>query len=165
MDVKPILKKPSFAVTDKKDGADHEQGQKRKMKWDEKNLKDNADYMEANPKMKIDEPDTPFVDYRIEDDEELAEDEKREIEQEGDEQDPEQRMNARLVILETKLQSVATQNDGESTPPRKTSQEEHDAEFKLKRKAVYADEGVKFRDLLKRGMADEDEDEDEEDAE
>eukprot|EP01059_Diplonema_ambulator_P001486 TRINITY_DN1125_c0_g1_i2.p2 TRINITY_DN1125_c0_g1~~TRINITY_DN1125_c0_g1_i2.p2 ORF type:complete len:158 (+),score=73.34 TRINITY_DN1125_c0_g1_i2:1219-1692(+) len=152
-EVKPILKKTSIVEGKVPDAAD-----KRHMKWDEKNLKENADYMEANPKTKIEEPDTPFVKYDMENDEELADDERKEVELEGDDtQDPGQRMNARMVILESKLKDVVEHPD--STSPHGTP-EAHDKDFKLKRKAVYADEGAKFKDLLKRGACDDD-DEDE----
>ena len=40
--------------------APNEQGKKRHIQWDENNLRTNEEYAAANPKMKIDEPKTPF---------------------------------------------------------------------------------------------------------
>ena len=189
----PILKRtslvgppppPSESAAASASGPSAERRNSRKMQWDEDNLAENKAYMDSNPKMKILEPDTPFVDYSMDRDEELI---KEEAEEEAREQeaaataaaalplpasasaaqDNGQVVHARLVMLNSKLASLAGQqaeeeegveaegggagvsssssavkrgSDACSTPPQKT-QADHDAEFKMKRRAVYADEG------------------------
>ena len=163
MSAKPILKKSSLSdvpvvpTTASNDPRRH-------MKWDEDNLRENAEYMEANPKMKIDEPDTPFVEYNIDNDAEMQEDERREqmegVTHEVNVAEADGNLQARLVMAGARLQDMSERQECEPdlsqgsshtdpppqpcTPPQKSAAEQHDEEFKLKRKAVYADEGAKY---------------------
>ena len=139
MSVKPILKHGTSFV----DGT-HQVADSRHMKWDEGNLKENQEYMDNNPKMKIDEPDTPFVEYKMEDDQELKHDEEtEELEKRRKleiEKHTEIDIHARLVMAEAKLNKHVDKTDDVTTPTEK----DKEADFKNKRRAVYADEGAKY---------------------
>eukprot|EP01062_Namystynia_karyoxenos_P071701 TRINITY_DN67354_c0_g1_i1.p1 TRINITY_DN67354_c0_g1~~TRINITY_DN67354_c0_g1_i1.p1 ORF type:complete len:229 (+),score=69.70 TRINITY_DN67354_c0_g1_i1:69-689(+) len=147
--------------------------------WDEENLAENAAYMAANPKQKIDEPPTPYNRYQMEDDADLQEGLQRQGSVEAVEAPTQSEMDARMQMVGALLQhSAATESkqcdggDGAESPPRvaqgeeegEAAQAERDhEEFKMKRRAVYAAEGASFKALLQKGGAVDDDDEDEDD--
>eukprot|EP00659_Diplonema_papillatum_P004026 gene4026-6258_t len=116
--------------------------------------------------MKIDEPPTPYNDYHMDKDHELSKDLSDEDKNQAgfdSAHATESELHARLVMAGSALEgggdpAVAQDEEGASTPEAKAAKE-HEEEFKKKRKAVYADEGAKFKELLKNGVPLSDEDE------
>eukprot|EP01065_Artemidia_motanka_P040154 TRINITY_DN4981_c0_g1_i2.p1 TRINITY_DN4981_c0_g1~~TRINITY_DN4981_c0_g1_i2.p1 ORF type:complete len:231 (+),score=79.72 TRINITY_DN4981_c0_g1_i2:70-693(+) len=149
-----------------------------RMRWDEENLQENAAYMAANPKMKIDEPPTPYNRYAMEEDRDLQEAEavlRREGSQEMEGGPTAAQLEARMCMVGAALQAAAGASpqpeqaeDGEgdvaaaAAAPRVAGEGERNPteEFKNKRRAVYAAEGASFKALLSKGGADDDEDDD-----
>ncbi|CAD2213434.1 hypothetical protein AGDE_01722 [Angomonas deanei] len=134
---------------------------KRQVVWDEQNLSENAEYQRTHPvTMHIDEPKTPYV--HLDDDVEDDEDEH------GKKWDP--TINA--YVKEAK-ERVLSEKTGPAAPVKggrpmlapgttdgRLGQEQHDRQFKSLRKAVYADEGAKFKALLAQNSDNDDEDND-----
>lgn len=138
---------------------------RKKVEWDENNLEENAEYQRLHPvTMHIDEPKTPFA--HIDDDVARAMDEEDE-----EHWDPE--VNAYVKQLKEKISGT---RDGPVAPidakgrPRlalgtvtgELTEEKAKKDFTKMRKAVYADEGAKFRAMLAKANAEDEEDEDEE---
>lgn len=150
---------------------------RKQVVWDESNLAQNEEYRRLNPVlMKIDEPKTPFChdDGSYVDDEAHAESDGEDGGLKDGTWDPKVNYLARRVKNETPmvrvddLPEVHTPADCETSGQKERkrpklvikseadvlsrSQElekrQHDAEFRAMRKAVYADEGAKFKKLL-----------------
>eukprot|EP00756_Hemistasia_phaeocysticola_P058949 Hpha_TRINITY_DN35633_c0_g1::TRINITY_DN35633_c0_g1_i1::g.68553::m.68553/K16833/PPP1R2, IPP2; protein phosphatase inhibitor 2 len=183
-EVRGILKRSASGriVIPEPESAPGEEGENRHAKWDERNLQENAEYMAANPKQKIDEPPTPFNHYEMEKDDDLQEGLQREGSLGAGEIEAHQ-MEARLAMvgaaLETRvaasLQAAAGLHAGEGDAEAPEGEDEEaegeqepkvtEEEFKAKRRAVYAAEGKSFKELLRQqAAADYDDDDDDEAA-
>jgi hypothetical protein len=152
--------------------------ERKRVVWDESNLTDNEEYRKLHPvTMKIDEPKTPFH----HDEGQYVDDDTAE---EGAEEargtwDPKVNDLARRVKQETPL--VREEVHHATTPPQgaiakgakrpslvvqsepdalagsqRLDERQHEAEFRAMRKAVYADEGAKFKQLLHSTVDDDD---------
>ncbi|CCW59541.1 unnamed protein product [Phytomonas sp. EM1] len=140
---------------------------KRHVEWDEANLIANAEYHRLHPVTKpIDEPKTPYV-YGDDGGMDTDEDERKEAPHD-DSWDP----STNLFVRKLK-EKIQDSTDGKPVAPISSSgrpmllpgtatgeleKKKHEHEFKMMRRAVYADEGIKFREMLARKHDDDDED-------
>eukprot|EP00796_Vickermania_ingenoplastis_P000905 gene905-532_t len=141
---------------------------KKKVEWDEQNLEKNAEYQRLHPvTMHIDEPKTPYA--HIDDDVARAMDEE-------DEEHWDPKVNAYVKQIKERITGA---RDGPVAPiDAKTGrpqlavgtvtgellEEKAKKDFSNMRKAVYADEGAKFRAMLAKANAEVDEDEEQDTA-
>lgn len=139
--------------------------ERKKVEWDEKNLEENAEYQRLHPvTMHIDEPKTPYA--HIDDDVAKAMDEEDE-----EHWDPE--VNEYVRQLKEKISGT---RDGPVAPvdPKtgrpqlalgtvtgELAEKKSKTDFTKMRKAVYADEGAKFRAMLAKAQEEEEEDDEE----
>jgi len=114
--------------------------------FDEETIAEQMKEREENPKMKIDEPDTP---YRYAQDGDTDEEDQAPT---ATAAHTNSELHARLVMAASALEKQPSENDGE-LPQTMSSHEE----FEMKRKAVYADEGKSFKELLAKGIPEEEE--------
>eukprot|EP00656_Telonema_subtile_P027672 TRINITY_DN29801_c0_g1_i1.p1 TRINITY_DN29801_c0_g1~~TRINITY_DN29801_c0_g1_i1.p1 ORF type:complete len:166 (+),score=48.06 TRINITY_DN29801_c0_g1_i1:164-661(+) len=160
----------------------------KRVVWDESNLNDNAEWQAANPvTMKIDEPKTPYEPDRAMDEEGNFVDSDDEHHKskvnpgsstaaENPEWDENTRDFARRARAEAPVVHTPTYdaNQGatdfkkgglslDTSAPANDShaEEQHKAEFQHMRKAVYADEGAKFKAMLANAKNLEDEEDEE----
>lgn len=136
--------------------------QRKRVVWDEGNLANNEEYRKLHPvTMKIDEPKTPYHPS-------VAIEEEGTFDEEHIEKgtwDPEVNAIARKVKLEAPLERTELPAAQPSAKAAKKGvslslapvipeqaehhdKQQHEAQFKSMRKAVYADEGKQFRALL-----------------
>nr|CCC89907.1 unnamed protein product [Trypanosoma congolense IL3000] len=148
---------------------------RKRVMWDEKNLEDNEEYRRAHPvTMHITEPKTPFEYGReYEEDFEDAMDRNSDVDTSASTSwDPEVNKLARQVREEFRKEAAEVIAPVSSTGRPMLSLEvvtgealekQREAEFKIMRKAVYADEGRRVKALLGKCNFD-DEEEEENDA-
>jgi hypothetical protein len=145
----------------------------KRVVWDETNLNENAEWQASHPvTMKIDEPKTPYEPDRAMDEEGNfvdSDDEhhKHRVNPSSAAEDPEwdeqtrdfaRRAKAEAPVVHTPTydanQAPASFKKGglslDTSAPANNShaEEQHKAEFQHMRKAVYADEGAKFKAML-----------------
>eukprot|EP01062_Namystynia_karyoxenos_P069330 TRINITY_DN64842_c0_g1_i1.p2 TRINITY_DN64842_c0_g1~~TRINITY_DN64842_c0_g1_i1.p2 ORF type:complete len:240 (+),score=82.58 TRINITY_DN64842_c0_g1_i1:92-721(+) len=160
-----------------------ERAQAVRARWDEKNLAENAEYMAANPKMKIDEPPTPYHRYQEEADADLQENLRRQdsVEAEGDPSaaDVTSRVQMAAAVLggegrrpaaaASSPRSISSGSNPVPSDQRSSGDSPRDPrkheEFIQKRRAVYAAEGASFKALLRQGMPVDDDDDDDNEPE
>ncbi|EPY29164.1 hypothetical protein STCU_04693 [Strigomonas culicis] len=130
---------------------------RNRVAWDEDNLAENEEYRRTHPvTMHIDEPKTPFI--HVDDDVEEDVEERSHCYWDAD-------INA--YAKEVKDRVLHDTTDAPKAPVRKgrpmladgtvtgdLERDKHDRDFKKMRRAVYADEGKKFKNLLSKGNAD-----------
>eukprot|EP00993_Chasmostoma_nieuportense_P005871 NODE_6488_length_530_cov_23.066998_g6323_i0.p1 GENE.NODE_6488_length_530_cov_23.066998_g6323_i0~~NODE_6488_length_530_cov_23.066998_g6323_i0.p1 ORF type:complete len:157 (+),score=55.88 NODE_6488_length_530_cov_23.066998_g6323_i0:53-472(+) len=115
--------------------------------WDEKTLAEQEEERITNPKQKIEEPDTPFAYGAPEDDCES----------------PKHQEEASNVDLQARMLLVGSALE-QSNQPKASTDDKHivssstSSDFSAKRRAIYADEGKRFKELLKGQPAEEEED-------
>jgi len=115
----------------KREGSKYEHDQDHHIHFDEKVIEEQMQERIDNPKMKIDEPDTPY--HRgVEGD---AEEECDTGSGPSHQEHTDSEMHARLVMAASALE------------PHGSLSRNHSSEFEAKRRAVYADEGRKFKEL------------------
>lgn len=154
--------------------------ERKRVVWDESNLAGNEEYRKLHPvTMKIDEPKTPFH----HDEGEYVDDEAESADEVRGTWDPKVNDLARRVKQETPLvrdeqcqanisstqESTSGKKKGGKRPSlvvqspedalsdsKRLEERQHEAEFRAMRKAVYADEGAKFKQLLHTTIDDDD---------
>ncbi|KAG8349067.1 putative Protein phosphatase inhibitor 2 (IPP 2) [Trypanosoma vivax] len=142
---------------------------RKRVEWDEQNLKENDDYRRAHPvTMRITEPKTPFEYGRYDEEGNVIEDD----DSDGD--------DARGATWDPAVNELARQareefwqNSKGLVAPVSSSgrpmlslevvsgealQKQHEEEFKAMRRVIYADEGAKLKEMLRKGSIDEEDD-------